>query len=92
MKKKELVGAMAQASGESRAACERILEALPSVAASALVAGNSVPLPGLGKLKLKQLAARSIHTPQGVTVDVPARTSVKFHPAKALKDMLEEEA
>ena len=40
---------------------------------------------------LKQLAARSIQTPQGVALDVPARTSVKFRPAKALKDMLEGE-
>jgi len=92
MKKQELVSALAEASGDSKAACERVLDALATVGHAALYQGKSLNLPGLGKLKLKQLAARSIQTPQGVTMDVPARTSVKFRPAKALKDMLEDEA
>lgn len=92
MKKQELVSALAEASGDSKAACERVLDALATVGHAALYQGKSLNLPGLGKLKLKQLAARSIQTPQGVTMDVPARTSVKFRPAKALKEMLEDEA
>ncbi len=92
MKKQELVSALAEASGRSKAACVEMLDALGRVGADALGAGRSVTLPGLGKLTLKQLAARSIQTPQGVALDVPARTSVKFRPAKALKGMLEDEA
>ena len=92
MKKQELVSALAEASGDSKAACERVLDALATVGHAALYQGKSLNLPGLGKLKLKQLAARSIQTPQGVTMDVPARTSVKYRPAKALKEMLEDEA
>jgi DNA-binding protein HU-beta len=91
MKKQELVSALAEASGDSKAACERILNALAAVGHDALYRGQSLSLPGLGKIKLKQLAARSIHTPQGVPMDVPARPAVKFRPAKALKDMLEGE-
>ncbi len=91
MKKQELVSALAEASGDSKAACERMLDALASVCRDALYRGRSLNLPGLGKLKLKQLAARSIRTPQGVDMDVPARTAVKFRPAQAIKDMLEGE-
>jgi DNA-binding protein HU-beta len=92
MKKKELVSALAEASVTSKATCELVLDALAAVGNTALRQGKSLNLPGLGKLKLKQLAARSIQTPQGVAVDVPVRTSVKFRPAKALKDMLEDES
>ena len=92
MKKQELVSDLAEASGASRATCERVLDALAAVGGDALRQGKSLNLPGLGKLKLKQLAARSIQTPQGVAMDVPARTAVKFRPAKALKGMLEDEA
>jgi DNA-binding protein HU-beta len=92
MKKKELVEALSVASKESRAACERVLDALAAVAQGALRDGKSLNLPGIGKLKLKQLAARSIQTPRGVAMDVPARTAVKFRAAQALKDMLEDEA
>lgn len=92
MKKKELVEALSAASAESRAACERVLDALATVGHAALHRGKSLNLPGLGKLKLKQLAARTIQTPQGVAMDVPARTAVKFRPAKALKELLEDEA
>lgn len=92
MKKQELVSALAEASGDSKAACERVLDALATVGHAALYRGESLSLPGLGKLKLKQLAARTIQTPQGVAMDVPARTAVKFRPAKALKEMLEDEA
>lgn len=92
MKKQELVSALAEASGASKATCERVLDALAAVGGDALRQGKSLNLPGLGKFKLKQLAARSIQTPQGVAMDVPARTAVKFRPAKAIKDMLEDEA
>lgn len=92
MKKQELVSALAEAAGASKAVCERILDALAVVGSDALRQGKSLNLPGLGKLKLKQLAARSIQTPQGVAMDVPARTAVKFRAAKAIKDMLEDEA
>lgn len=88
MKKQELVSALADASGASKAACERVLDALAPVATAALVAGKVVALPGLGKLKLKQLAARSMTTPQGQALDVPARAAAKFVPAKALKEVL----
>lgn len=88
MKKHELVSALAEASGDSKSACERVLDALAPVATAALVAGKSVSLPGLGKLKLTQLAARTLRTPQGQTLEVPARAAVKFVPAKALKDVI----
>lgn len=89
MKKKELVAALAECSGESQAACERILDALPTVATPALVQGKSIPLTGLGKLKVKRLAAGTRRNPRdGSPVDVPERQTVRFSVGKDLKSAL----
>jgi len=87
MKKKELVEALSAASGESQVTCERVLDALPGVAAPALVAGKSVPLTGLGKLTVKRLAARTLRS-FGQQVEVPERPAVRFRPGKALKEAM----
>lgn len=90
MKKSELVAQLADLSGESKAACERVLGALSGVAIPALVNGKSVPLAGLGKLKVKRLAARTARNPRdGSRVEVPERQAVRFGAAKDLKEALE---
>lgn len=90
MKKTELVAALSSLSGESKAAVERILDALPGVAIPALVAGKSVPLTGLGKLAVKRLAARTARNPRdGSSVDVPARQAVRFRAGQALRGAME---
>jgi DNA-binding protein HU-beta len=49
--------------------------------------GGEVTLPGLGKLKTKQSAARTGRNPHsGEEINIPAKTGVKFVAAKALKD------
>jgi DNA-binding protein HU-beta len=91
MKKSELIAALAELSGESQAACGRVLDALPGVAIPALVQGKSVPLTGLGKLAVKRLAARTVRNPRdGRPVEVPERQAVRFRAGGALKEAMEE--
>lgn len=88
MKQRDLTAALSEASGESKAACARVLDALTTVTRAALLRGESVGLPGLGKITLTQLAARTFVPPKGEPVDMPARSAVRFRPAQSLKDML----
>ena len=65
------------------------LDCLESVATDELKSGGEVPLNGLGKLKVAQKAARTGRNPQtGAAIDIPAKTVVKFSPAKALTDAI----
>lgn len=64
-----------------------VLEALADVATDAFAVGGDVPLPGLGKLVVRDRAARRGRNPQtGAAIEIPAGWVVVFRPAKALKD------
>lgn len=91
MKKPELVAALAVASGGSKAAAERVLDAMGPVIQAALDQGKTVVIPGVGKIGIKPLSAREVTTPQGIPMSVPARSGVKFVAAKALRDALRED-
>ena len=53
--------------------------------AQELTAGGEVPLPGLGKLKTKDRAARMGRNPRtGEAVTIPARRVVVFAPSEKL--------
>lgn len=74
---------------EGRSLCqadvEAVLQALKDVAAQELAAGGEVPLPGLGKLKTKDRAARMGRNPRtGEAVTIPARRVVVFAPSEKL--------
>lgn len=88
MKKQELLRALSEHSGETQAVCSRVLDALTPVATGALIRGQSVGLPGLGKLTLTQLQARTFTPPGCDPVAVPAHPAVRFRPAQALKDVM----
>lgn len=65
------------------------LDSLCEVAVAELLGGGEVPLPGLGKLKLRKTAARKGRNPRtGETLDIPAGKKVLFVPSKDLKDAL----
>ena len=60
-------------------------QALKDVAAQELTAGGEVPLPGLGKLKTKDRAARMGRNPRtGEAMTIPARRVVVFAPSEKL--------
>lgn len=66
-----------------------VLERFGEVATRGLKQGFDVPLPGLGKLKATERAARTGRNPAtGLPMEVPAKRLVKFSEAKALSDAL----
>lgn len=64
-----------------------LLDSLASVTANVLSKGDDVTLPGLGKLTVKDRAARKGRNPTtGEEIDIPAKRVPHFSAAKALKD------
>lgn len=94
MTKQELIDTIhndLQASGTpiSKTQVNAVLERLATTAATQLLNGRDVPLPGLGKLKATQRTARTGRNPStGAPIDIPAKTTVKLTAAKALLDSL----
>lgn len=65
------------------------LDSLCKVAAAELLGGGEISLPGLGKLKSKDVAARTGRNPRtGETLDIPAHKAVTFTACKDLKEAL----
>lgn len=65
------------------------LVSLCEVAAAELLGGGEIPLPGLGKLKSKDIAARTGRNPRtGETLDIPAHKAVTFTACKDLKEAM----
>ena len=82
MNQTELKKAVAESSGISRDTVERCFEALRSVALMELQNGGEVPLPGLGKIFVKQRAERMGRNPRtGAAVKIPPRKVIKFRPS-----------
>lgn len=85
--KSELASALAEATDTTKAAAAKSIDALMGLVSSQLAEGNEVVLPGIGKLLVKERAARTVRNPLGGgTLDKPADKAVKFRPAKGLKD------
>lgn len=65
------------------------LKSLCEVAAAELLGGGEVPLPELGKLKVRETAAREGRNPRtGESLHIPAGKKVVFLPGKDLKEAL----
>ena len=63
------------------------LDSLTDVVTERVAAGDDVPLPGLGKLSVKEKAARTGRNPAtGESIQIPAKRVPDFTPVKALKD------
>jgi DNA-binding protein HU-beta len=86
MKKSELVDALANASGQTKAAVGAVLDALPGVVMKGLKAG-AVTLPGIAKIDAKRRAARTVRNPAtGASMKSPATTVASLKPVKSFKD------
>ena len=73
----------------SKVQVDAVLNRLSIVAARTLKAGGDLPLPGIGKLKASQRAARTGRNPAtGEAIEIPAKTVVKLSVGKALEDTL----
>ncbi len=89
MNKAEFTGAIAEASGLTKADAERAVEAMFDTVKKALSSGDSVSLVGFGTFVVRSRAARSGRNPRtGDEIKIPASKVPAFKPGKALKDAL----
>lgn len=87
MNKPELIARLAEDAGITKAQAERDLAAICCIINNALVNGDSVAIPDLGKFEVKDRAERKGRNPStGESVIIPASKAVTFKPAKMLKD------
>lgn len=92
MNQAQLIDAIAadpQNTGTSKTAIKFVLDAQARIAQSALAKGDEVTLIGLGKLTVKERAARAGRNPStGAEIQIPAKKAPHFSAAKVLKDAL----
>src|SRR5690625_4189587 len=79
MNKSELVEAVANRSGISKADADKTISAFFDVLTEAVKGGDKVAWPGFGSFSTSQSAARTVRNPQtGEAVDIAASTRMKF--------------
>jgi DNA-binding protein HU-beta len=87
MNKSELIDAVADSAGLSKADAGRAVDGLVSSITSALQNGDSVSLVGFGTFAVRARAARTGRNPRtGETIQIKASNNPAFKAGKALKD------
>lgn len=87
MTKPELIDRLAEEAGTTKAQAERDLATICRIISGALVNGDSVAIPGIGKFEVKERAERKGRNPStGESVIIPASKAVTFKATKTLKD------
>ena len=87
MNKNELIAAVAEQSGLTKAQAGDAVEATLSCVTNALSGGDEVRLLGFGNFVVADRKATTARNPRtGETVQVPASKAPKFKAGKALKD------
>ncbi len=87
MNKSELIEAMADAAGLSKADAGRALDGFVGSITKALKKGDTVSLVGFGTFSVKKRAARTGRNPRtGETIKIKASKNPAFKAGKALKD------
>ena len=87
MKKVELVEAIANKAGISKADATRALDVTFETIAEALEKGDKVPFVGFGTFSVSEREARQARNPRtGETIEIPARKAVTFKAGTALKN------
>ncbi len=87
MKKVELVEAVAEEAGLTKADATRAIDATFAAITKALANGDKVPLVGFGTFAVSRREAREGRNPRtGETVRIAARNAVTFKAGSALKD------
>jgi DNA-binding protein HU-beta len=89
MTKAELIDAVAEKAGTSKADAERTVDAFFEVVVDNAKKGDKVAWPGFGSFSTTRRAARTGRNPQtGAPVNVPASTALKFSASSVLKAQL----
>lgn len=87
MNKSELIDAVADDTGLTKADAGRALDAITDTIAKALQQGNTVSLVGFGTFTVRHRAARTGRNPRtGETIKIKASNNPAFKAGKALKD------
>ena len=85
MTKAQLIAALAEKADITKEQAKLVLEGLAELAYAGADAGFTIP--GIGKLVKVDRAARMGRNPAtGETIEIPAKTVLKFRIAKAAKD------
>ncbi|MED5609700.1 MULTISPECIES: HU family DNA-binding protein [Pseudomonas] len=89
MTKEQLVRDIAESLDLTQASVRGVFEQLAGIVQDALENDGELTLPGIGKLKVSERAARTGRNPQtGKSIEIAAKRVVRFVPAKALADSL----
>lgn len=87
MKKSEIIEALANSTGLSKADVTKVYEGTFELFTSELVKGNDVAISGFGTFKVSKRAARDgINPLTKEPLHIPAKNAVSFKAGKALKD------
>ncbi len=87
MSKSQMLQALAEKTAMPKKQVVTILEALTEMAYKETKVSGEFVIPGIGKLVRVDRAARQGRNPAtGETIQIPAKTVVKFRVAKAAKD------
>ena len=87
MNKGELIDAVADATGQSKADATRATDAVLDTIISTLGKGDQMTLVGFGTFTVRERAARTGRNPQtGETIQIKASKSPGFKAGKAFKD------
>lgn len=72
---------------DSRTLAKNVYWAFAGMIQSALKKGYRIPLPGIGKIQVRQSKARMGRNPAtGEAIKIPAKRRVRLTPSKALKE------
>lgn len=83
----ELIDALAEKTGLTKAKTKEFLEAYAELLTEELLTAGSVQLPGIGKLKISERGERQGRNPStGETITIKASKSVKLAAGKKFKD------
>src|SRR5919106_6795483 len=87
MSQSEVLNHFAERFEMKRAQAKEFFEELAELASREVKRNGEFVLPGFGKLVLSQRKAREGRNPQtGETIQIPAKTTLKFRVGKGMKD------
>ena len=87
MSQSEVINHFAERFDMKRAQVKEFFEDLAHLASREVKQNGEFVLPGFGKLVLSQRKAREGRNPQtGETIQIPAKTTLKFRLSKSMKD------
>ncbi|HYR78177.1 MAG TPA: HU family DNA-binding protein [Pyrinomonadaceae bacterium] len=87
MTQSDVINYFAERTGMKRAQVKQLFEDLANLATSEVKGNGEFVLPGFGKLVRSERKAREGRNPAtGETIQIPAKTTLKFRVGKAMKD------